>query len=272
MPRSPDEQSVLTRFAQEYQQGQALVIREIERAVCGCDYGGTSWTTRDEAQRTGQLLGLGPGKRLLDLGAGAGWPGVYLARVTGCDIALVDVPLEGLRIAAERAVADQLLGECWIIVADGVALPFKSEWFDAIGHSDVLCCLEAKLSVLKECRRIARTNGRMVFTVISIAPALSPAEYERAVAAGPRFKGLGAEYLPMLEQAGWRLTDHIDLTSEYAAAAHQMLREEEVRADALIQLLGDAEFADRLARMRRTVRALDENMLRRELFGATATA
>jgi ubiquinone/menaquinone biosynthesis C-methylase UbiE len=247
-------------------------MREIERVVCGCDYGGTSWTTRDEAERVGQLLGLGPGKRFLDLGAGTGWPGLYLARVTGCDIALVDIPLDGLRIAVRRAVAEQLSGECWIAVADGAALPFKVGWFDAIGHSDVLCCLEAKLSVLKECRRIARSNGRMVFTAISIASGLSPADYERAIAAGAPFKVLGAEYPPMLEEAGWRLTDYIDLTREYAAAVRQMLREEEAHADALIPLFGEAEFTDKLARRRKTVRALDENLLQRELFGATAIA
>ena len=35
--------------------------------------------------------------RLLDLGAGRGWPGLYLAVRTGCQVVLSDVPLEGLR-------------------------------------------------------------------------------------------------------------------------------------------------------------------------------
>jgi SAM-dependent methyltransferase len=263
---------MLARFAQAYQQGQAPVMREIERVVCGCDYGGTSWTTREEAEHVGQLLGLGPGKRFLDLGAGSGWPGLYLARVTGCDVALVDIPLEGLRIAARRAVAEHLSGECWIVRADGAALPFKQDWFDAIGHSDVLCCLEAKLSVLKECRRIARSNARMVFTVISIASGLSAADYKRAVDAGPSFKAIDAEYPPMLEEAGWRLTDYMDVTAGHAAAVRKMLWNEEARADALISVLGEAEFSDQLARRRRTVLALDQSLLRRELFGATAIA
>ena len=51
-----------------------------------------------------------------------------------------------------------------------------------------------------------------------------------------------------------------------------MLLNEEDHADALIRLVGDAEFSDRLARRRRTLRALDEKLLRRELFGATAIA
>ena len=37
--------------------------------------------------------------RTLDVGAGSGWPSLYLVRETGCEAALVDLPLEGLRRA-----------------------------------------------------------------------------------------------------------------------------------------------------------------------------
>lgn len=270
MPRTPAEQARLDRFAWEYQTSQSEVTLEIERAVCGCDYGGTSWTTRHEAERVAELLGLDPGTRLLDVGAGAGWPGLYLARITGCDVTLVDVPLQGLRIATARAVAEQLAGECWVIVADGAALPLQNAAFDAIGHSDVLCCLESKLSVLKECRRVIRVGGRMAFTVISIAPSLSSADYKLALDAGPPFKETGVGYPKMLQQTGWRITHHLDLTVEYAQAARHMLREEEARAEALTRLLGDAEFSDRLRRRRKTVQALGRGLLRRELIAADA--
>jgi len=243
---------------------------EIERAVCGCDYGGTSWTTRHEAERVGGLLGLNPGTRFLDVGAGAGWPGLYLARITGCDVTLVDVPLEGLRIANARAVAERLAGECRVIAADGAALPLQSAGFDAIGHSDVLCCLESKLSVLQECRRVIRVGGRMAFTVISIAPGLSAADYKRAVETGPPFKEAGVGYAKMLEQSGWRITHHLDLTVGYAQAARHMLRQEEARAEALTRVLGEVEFSDRLGRKRNTVQALDGGLLRRELIAADA--
>ncbi len=113
MPPKPDEQAVRERFDDLYQLVQAPIMREIERSVCGCDYGGTSWTTRREAEQVGALLDLGPGRRLLEVGAGSGWPGLYLARTTGCDVTLLDLPLAGLRIAAERAVADRLSGACW---------------------------------------------------------------------------------------------------------------------------------------------------------------
>ena len=237
--------------------------------MCGCDYGGTSWTTRREAEHVGALLALAPGRRLLEVGAGSGWPGLYLARTTGCDVTLADLPLAGLRIAAERAVADRLPGACWIVLADGAALPFGSGAFDAVSHSDVLCCLDAKLPVLRACRRVIRSGGRMVFTVIFPKPGLSSADHDRAVESAPLFGETALAYPAMLRQAGWVITDHADLTAEYAQTVRRLLREEEAHADELRGLYGEAEFSERLAGRRRKLRVLEEGLLRRELFAAT---
>jgi len=137
MSHSTERQAQKTNT--QHQLDQAQLMLEIEREVMGCDYGASSWTTRDEAGQIGRLLDLDSGKRLLDVGAGSGWPGLFLAHTTGCDVALVDIPLEELRVASERAAKDRLSGGCWLAVGDGTALPFRSGAFDAICHSDVLC-------------------------------------------------------------------------------------------------------------------------------------
>src|SRR5438046_1704116 len=118
---------------------------DLERSVCGCDYGSTSSTTRLEAERIARLLELRQATRLLDLGAGSGWPGLYLAQLTGCDVVMVDLPLAALRIASERAAADGLTRRCKVVAADGAALPFNDASFDALSHSDLLCCTPDKL-------------------------------------------------------------------------------------------------------------------------------
>jgi len=60
-----------------------------------------------------------------------------LAKTSGCDVALVDLPLSGLRIAAQRAVTDRIAGICWVAVADAAGLRFRDASFDALSHSDV---------------------------------------------------------------------------------------------------------------------------------------
>lgn len=254
------------RFEAAYATGQSPVMRTVERSVCGCDYGATSWTTANEALCIGALLALGPGLRLLEIGAGSGWPALYLAKTSGCDVALIDLPIGGLRIAAQRAIADHLTGACWVAVANGASLPFGAFTFDAISHSDVLCCLPRKRAVLADCHRVIRPNGRMVFSVISIAPNLAPAAYAGAVANGPDFVEAEADYRTLLRETGWTMINYQDLTPSYAASCRRQLSADAAHQDALTALLGPAAFAERQASWRAKLVCLEEGLLRRELF------
>jgi cyclopropane fatty-acyl-phospholipid synthase-like methyltransferase len=214
-------------------------------------------------------LGLQPGVRLLDLGAGSGWPGLYMAETSGCDVVLVDLPLAGLRIAAERAGKDRIPGTCWAVVADAETLPFPGGSFDAVSHSDLLCCLRQKRAVLEACREVVRMDGRMAFTVISIAPGLSPDKYGRAVENGPEFIESEADYPTLLGQAGWVIVDRQDLTPDYAASCRRQLQADEESKDALETLIGPSEFGERQAGWRSKLTAIDDGLLRRQLFVAT---
>jgi ubiquinone/menaquinone biosynthesis C-methylase UbiE len=134
-----------------YEYAQHPVMLKIERQVCGCDYGASSWTTRVEADRMATLLELRLGSRLLDVGSGSGWPGLYLSRTTGCDLALVDLPAFGLKIAQTRRMKDTSKASVWLALADAAALPFAHDSFDAVCHADLLCCLLRKKAVLRAC-------------------------------------------------------------------------------------------------------------------------
>ena len=69
------------RFLLEQRVAFAPPRLAVERAVCGSDYGGTSWTTMAEAKQVAQMLGVGPGDRLLEVGAGSGWPALYVVAI-----------------------------------------------------------------------------------------------------------------------------------------------------------------------------------------------
>jgi SAM-dependent methyltransferase len=269
MSCSPAERAQRDRFEEFYARARSPVMRSIERSVCGCDYGGSSWTTRDEAERIGAILSLRPGRRLLDVGAGSGWPGLYLAKRSGCDVALVDLPLSGLRIAAQRAFEERMSGVCWVAVADAASLPFRAASFDVVSHSDALCCLQEKRAVLQACRQVIRDGGRMVFSVISVAAGLSRDDYRRAVDNGPEFIEAEADYPTMLGQTGWIVLDRKDITGGYAASIRRQLCADEERKDALESLIGAAAFAERQAEWRSKLVAIDEGLLRRELLVAT---
>lgn len=254
-------------FARDCEVAQAPLMREIERLVRGSDYGATSWTTRAQAEQTAARLGLAPGMRLLEVGTGSGWPALFLAMHSGCDAVLVDLPLSGLRIARSRANSDGIACRTGIVAADGAALPFPDGSFDCIHHADVLCCMDRKRAMLGECRRVARPGASMEFSVIWLARLPSDQqELDLLQQSGPPYPDAGADYAVLLSQSGWRVRERIDVTNEFVRCMNVLMTESRRRRDALLELLGAAEYDDRIRRRESTLAAVARGLLRREVF------
>lgn len=133
------EREARDRFAHRYREERVDVVREIERRVIGGDWGANGYTTIAQADDLANRLHLSRGDLLLDVGAGRGWPGLYLAASTGCSVVLADVPLEGLAVAAARVRTEHLGQTAWSVNASARDLPFRAARFDAVVHTDVLC-------------------------------------------------------------------------------------------------------------------------------------
>jgi len=225
-------------FAASYEVSNLPAMRGVERTTLGCDYGGTSWTTRTQAAQIVEMLRLRPGFKLLDVGAGSGWPGLFLADTSGCDVTLLDLPLNALAKAIERAGSDGIDDRVSATVASGSAIPFRNASFDAISHSDVLCCMPEKAEMLRECRRVATDRAKMLFSVIAVPRHLSEghlseADHDRAVEAGPPFVDASNSYADLLAsnsyadllaQSGWRLVERIDATPEHVRSLSALVK------------------------------------------------
>jgi predicted O-methyltransferase YrrM len=134
-----DELQARALFDARYSIALPPVARQIERRVIGGDWGANGYTTMAQADALADGLGLSATDRLLDIGTGRGWPGLYLAATSGCRVVVTDLPLEGLRVAADRATAAGLAARVGMVVAAASRLPFRPGSFDAIVHTDVLC-------------------------------------------------------------------------------------------------------------------------------------
>ena len=72
----------------------------------------------------------------------------------------------------------------------------------------------------------------------------------------------------MPRSAGWEITLQADLTANFQASLRHLIDQEEAHGEELRSLLGDADFSDKLARRRRTLAAIEQGLIRREMFGA----
>ena len=112
----------------------------------------------------------------------------------------------------------------------------------------------------------------MVFSVISFAPDLTPAQQARAAAGAPPCTGSCAPYSELLDDAGWHVRKHMDVTAAFGAVCAQELAAFEARLDRLRDVLGDEELSERLALRRAKVAGVGEGLIRREIFVATAAS
>jgi ubiquinone/menaquinone biosynthesis C-methylase UbiE len=245
-------------------------MKLLEREVLGCDYGGTSWTTRDQADFLVSSLNLDSNTRLLEVGSGAGWPGLYLSTESGCNVTMLDMPLIALKQAKERAEHDNIIEQVEFVNASGASLPFSDASFDRLSHCDVLCCLPEKQQMLEECRRIAATGARMTFFVIEPAPDLSDADHERAIEAGPPFVDLNGTYSELLEQSGWQQLERIDITETFAETLQKEAAGIKKHAVALEEALGTEEFGEMLESSDTGVATVTERILQRFIYVVSA--
>ena len=114
-----------------------MLAAELE--ALGTDYQANGYTTRSQADELGRQLAVGPGQVLLDIGAGCGWPGLYLAGTSGCGVISVDPVAEGIAATRKRAAADGLADRSAQILGSATELPLHSRSIDAVVHTDVLC-------------------------------------------------------------------------------------------------------------------------------------
>jgi cyclopropane fatty-acyl-phospholipid synthase-like methyltransferase len=127
------------RFDKGYAMSADAAFRAAEMESLGTDYQADGYTTRSQADEIGLDLALGPGRLLLDIGSGCGFPGLYLAKRHGCAVVSLDPVAEGGLVAYQRAISDGLSKRSLAIQANAESIPLPSRSVDAIVQADVLC-------------------------------------------------------------------------------------------------------------------------------------
>lgn len=105
-------------------------------------------------------LGIQPGMRILDVGAGSGYFARKIARhVDGAHVTALDADADMLDVARRKVREEGLARRVRIVPGDAYDLPFPDAAFDAVTSHHVMCILNDPQAALREQMRVAGAGG-----------------------------------------------------------------------------------------------------------------
>ena len=162
---------------------------------------------RELTRLAGELTGLAPGRRALDVGCGLGTGTAFLREIFGAELWGLDVSPRAISLAGEQNPGPTY------VQGDAAALPFPDGSFDAVLMECSLSLMNDPAAALSEAERVLREGGRLAIATLSGAEE------------GPLCSG-GRISLPALEDAllcrgfaGLRIMDRTEDLRTFAAEA-----------------------------------------------------
>jgi SAM-dependent methyltransferase len=219
--------------------GRSPTLRQIWRQhVTGADYpeefDHISFVPLGQLRSLVKGLGLGADQLLVDLGCGAGGPGLWAAKATGARLVGLDLSSMAVQRASERAIFLGMNERATFSRGTFESTGLASVSVDAVMSIDALQYVSDKSAALLEVVRILRPGGRLAFVAFELDPG--------------RVAGLGLwedpvpDYRPLLEQVGFEITGYSQIphwADQVEAGFGAILAEQ----DALEAELGEAAAA-----------------------------
>lgn len=112
-------------------------------------------------ERLGQLLELNPRTRVLDVAAGTGTSGIFLAKRFGCEVVGIDFSRKNVEEANRTALEAGLAERASFRWADAERLPFADGSFDALICECSFCLFPDKQLAASEFARMLAVGGQV---------------------------------------------------------------------------------------------------------------
>lgn len=157
----------------------ALYESDIARLLMGESFhpGGGATTIR-----LGELMGLNPSSKVLDVASGKGASALLLAEKFGCEIVGVDLSAKNAAEARAAARARGLQDKVDFVTGDAAALVFPDGSFSAVLCECAFCLFPDKALAAHEFRRVLRPGGVLGLSDLTRATENLPAELQGLLA------------------------------------------------------------------------------------------
>lgn len=154
-------------FSAAFATPASAVQARVWAAVFGDEYPAEvepySYTTRSELARISSSVRVGPGDLLVDIGAGRGGPGLWVAATTEASYLAVDIAPTALAAVTERSARLGLTDRARTAEGSFEDLPLADGEASAVMSIDALLFSPDKAAAFQEIARVLRPGGRLVF-------------------------------------------------------------------------------------------------------------
>jgi SAM-dependent methyltransferase len=227
-----------------YGNSEIEVYSEIRRETYGQNLNQTSWASREELAEIPRLLQIDASSNVLEIGCGAGGCALHFGAAVGCRVTGMDINAHGIR-AAEHSAQEQRLADRMRFLEHDAAmrLPFPDETFHAAYSNDAFCHIPGRLRLLRECRRVLKTGGRLLFSdALVVNGALTSEEIAARSSIGYYLFLPRGENERLIREAGFSVVQAQDTTVQAAAISQRWRDARERRKTALLKIEDEANF------------------------------
>jgi tocopherol O-methyltransferase len=169
--------------------------------------------------RLAERAGIPCGARVLDVGCGLGGSSVWLARHLGCSVTGITISPIQVKMAAQRAMAENLGHQVRFLVMDANRLDLLSESFDVVWVIECSEHLADKARFIATCARLLKPGGKLALCAwLKAAERVRP-EHGRLIAQvcqGMLCPSLASlrDYTQWMRASGLRAIDAEDITRQ----------------------------------------------------------
>jgi ubiquinone/menaquinone biosynthesis C-methylase UbiE len=227
-----------------YGHAESEVYSEVRRETYGQDLGQTSWASLEEFREIPVLLGIDASSHVLEIGCGAGGCALHVGGTAGCRVTGIDVNAHGVHAAEHLAQSRQLADRVRFLEHDASQrLPFPDETFDAAYSNDAFCHISNRPGLLRECRRVLKPGGRVLFSdALVVSGAVTNEEIATRSSIGYYVFVPRGENERLIGEAGLTRVRARDTTEQAAAISQRWSEARARRKKALVEIEGEANF------------------------------